>query len=151
MAKEIEKQLLDGEKIELETQYKLSIKEESSFVSGFVGYITNKRVIFYKNKLFGFVLHDMAFNHLAGAAVTSTRDLGALLLGICLTLIGLLVASSNGFGMIIAVVGLGIIILWYLKPIETLTLKGAGVDLQVRANSSILYKLLKEVRSRQKI
>jgi len=157
MAKGINKHLLNDEKIEYKTPYKLKLKERSGFESGFTAYITNKRVIFYKDRLLGFVLHDMTFKHLAGANVRRDRIypmvliLGfmVLILGFVLPLMGsiLCVPFSLSLGIFTAFVGVILIVISFLITIETLILKGAGVEIKIRANSENLHDLLKMIRN----
>ncbi len=111
---------------------------------GFTGYITNKRVIFYKKSIFNFKLLDILYTNLQNPAnITSQKSINGLMIGIVFVLFGLLLISSTSFGLFMLVVGIFVIVIWSKMASETLNLNTGRDDYTIKADTETLHKMLK--------
>jgi hypothetical protein len=148
MANGIEEYLLKDEKIEVQPINDLTVNSEN----GFTGYITNKRVIFHKKNYMSSNFQDIPYINLQGAAsIQLNKTSNWLYLGVILGLLGLILINVSLIFILIICAGILSIMVWYFIPKETLNLKGTETKFVIEANKNVLYRMLKDIRSNQKI
>jgi len=122
----------------------LTGKRAPAMCGGYVGYVTNKRVIFLSERSGRTRMEEIAHKHIASAQLEMTgRKTAIVWLSIIIALFLLLVAYNLAA---IFVLSIGVLAYLMAKPSESLRLRGAGTELLVKADEETLDQMLMSIR-----
>lgn len=114
---------------------------------GYVGYVTNKRVIFLSERSGRTRMEEIAHKHIASAQLEMTgRKTAIVWLSIIIALPILLIGKIAYTWAAILVLSIGVLAYLMAKPRESLRLRGAGTDLLIKADEETLDQMLMSIR-----
>ena len=114
---------------------------------GYVGYVTNKRVIFLSERSGRTRMEEIAHKHIASAQLEMTgRKTAVVWLSVIIALSLLLVREIAYNWAAIFVLSIGVLAYLMAKPSESLRLRGAGTDLLIKADEETLDQMLMPIR-----
>lgn len=125
----------------------LTGKRAPAMCGGYVGYVTNKRVIFLSERSGRTRMEEIAHKHIASAQLEMTgRKTVIVWLSIIIALPLLLVGEIAYNWAALFVLFIGVLAYLMAKPSESLRLRGAGTDLLIKADEETLDQMLMSIR-----
>ena len=125
----------------------LTGRRAPAMCGGYVGYVTNKRVIFLSERSGRTRMEEIAHKHIASAQLEMTgRKTAIVWLSIIIALPLLLVGEIAYNWAALFVLSIGVLAYLMAKPSESLRLRGAGTDLLIKADEETLDQMLMSIR-----
>ena len=138
---DVENYLIAGESVQA-TYPRLRVGKER----GYLGVLTNRRVIFLKKTITGSVkIHDMEYTHIASTSMESKRRTSLLILGILTIIVGQ--SLLRNMSLILFMLGVLFIVVWYFLPEEYAYIRGGGYEISVYASRKVLEDFIMKLKN----
>ncbi|MHA1860040.1 MAG: PH domain-containing protein [Candidatus Asgardarchaeia archaeon] len=138
---DVENYLIPGESVQA-TYPRLRVSKER----GYLGVLTNRRVIFLKKTITGSVkIHDMEYTHIASTSMESKRRTILLIIGMLMILVGQTLLKN--MSLMLFLLGALLIVMWYFIPEEYAYIRGGGYEISVYASRRVLEDFIMKLKN----